>query len=132
MLSQIPLFQVSSLVRVVRTRPCVSSLLSRQVAYTSTIACWPPYTIQCALKSPKTIISPSAILIVYYSSPHIAIQGLLSLRLQTLIILIQPLSVAIYTLAILGLIVQQLYAYMLICQLIRKHAQVARSSSYRR
>ena len=46
--------------------------------------------------------------------------------------LIWPLSVANCILAILGLIVQQLYAYILIYQLIRKHTRVAGSSSYRR
>ena len=65
------------------------------------------------IKVPRTIISPFTILIVCYRSPYVAIQGLLLLRLQTLIILIQPLSIAIYTLAILELIDQQLYAYIL-------------------
>ena len=60
------------------------------------------------------------------------IQGLLSLKLQALIILIQPLSVAIYSLAILGLIKRQLYAYILICLLIRKYIQVTKSGLYRR
>ena len=49
-----------------------------------------------------------------------------------LIILIQPLSVASYILVILGLMVQQLYIYILMCQLIRKYTQIARSSLYRR
>ena len=96
------------------------------------MACGPPYTIQCVLKSPRTIISLSTILIVCYSKPYIAIWGLLLLKLQILIILIQPLFIAIYTLAILGLIDWQLYAYMLIYQLIRKYAQVTRSSLYRK
>ena len=131
-LSQVPLFQVGSLVKVVRVRPSVSSSFSRQVAYTSSIAYCPPYNIQYALKSPRTITSPSAISIVCQSSPYIAIWGLLSFRLQTLIILIQPRLVASYSLSILGLIFQQLYACILMRQLTRKYIQVARFSLYRR
>ena len=78
------------------------------------------------------IISPFTILIVCWSTPYIVIWGLLSLKLQTLIILIQPLSIAIYSLAILGLIKRQFHAYILMCLLIRKYIQVTRSSLYRR
>ena len=131
MLSQVPLLQIGSPIRVIRARPRVSSSLSRCVAYTSTMVYCPLYAIQYVLKSPRTIISPFTILIVYYSSPYVVIWGLLPFRLQMLSILIQPLSIANYNLAILGLMLQQLYAYILIYQLIRKYIRVAKSSLYR-
>ena len=60
------------------------------------------------------------------------IQGLLSLKLQILIILIQPLFVTICSLAILGLIERQLYTYILIYLLIRKYIQIAGSGLYKK